>query len=528
MRKLPIWKQSFEVIRENPWEAIYVDKTKHIIDIINSWLNAPLFFSRPRRFWKSLTLDTIKCLYEWKKELFYDTYAEKNWDFSKTNPVISISFGSGILRATDFDETISYTLRFIAEDLKIEKLTIKNSPWRFKELIKKTYEKYGKKVVILIDEYDKLILDLINKPEEAKKIRENLRNFYSVLKDFDKYIELLFITWVSKFSKVSLFSGLNNLKDITLDSETWELVWFTEDEITDNFWEYLEWVDRNKMKTWYNWFNFLWKNKVYNPYDVLLFLDSKKYKSHWFETATPTFLIKLLKDSDSFYNIPNLENINIWEELISSFDIEKINIETLLFQTGYLTIKNRKNVFWQDTYDLKIPNKEINQALNKYIITDYLNAFEKRDFFNRATPIYFAMQEWDIDKLVDWIKTLFSGIAYSSIEKIAKYEWYYSSVIYSLFYSMWFDIVQEDITNKWRIDLTIKVQQEEWGNVFNYFILEFKVEKSWENALKQIQDKKYSQKYIWLLEKWERLFEVGINFSFEERNIESYDWKEIK
>ncbi len=527
MIKLPIWKQSFIVIRENPWEALYIDKTEKIINIINSSFNAPLFFSRPRRFWKSLLIDTIRCMYEWRKELFYDTYAEKNWDFSKTNPVIKISFWSGIVEVEDFEVKIEEILRFVAEDLKIEKLTAKSSSWRLEELIRKTYEKYNKKVVILIDEYDKLILDFINKSEDAKIIREKLKTFYWVLKDTDEYIELLLITWVSKFSKVSLFSGLNNLEDITLNPIAWELVWFTEQEITDNFWEYLNWVNRKKMKSWYNWFNFLWENRVYNPYDVLLFLKNKEYKSHWFETATPTFLIKLLKDSDNFYHIPNLEKISVWDELLSSFDLENISIETLLFQTGYLTIKDKINSFWQNYYNLGVPNKEINQALNKYIISDYLQAFEKRDFFERARPVYFAMQEWNIDKLIEAIKTLFANIAYSSIEKIAKYEWYYSSVIFTLFCSMWFDIVQEDITNQWRIDLTIKVQQEEWWSIFNYFVLEFKVEKSGDDALKQIQNKKYSEKYVWLLKDTERLFEVGINFSFKDRNVESYDWGEI-
>ena len=528
-RKLPIWTQSFKVVREEKNANIYIDKTKEILNIINYWNNQRLFFSRPRRFGKSLLISTLKALYEWKKELFYDTYAEKNWNFEKTNPVLHISFWTGTVEDRKYlQNKLEDILLRNKRELELSEFESKNIAWKFYELLEKIYKKTWKKVVVLIDEYDKAILDNINKNEIAVELREELKWFYATLKDADEYLEFVFITWVSKFSKVSLFSGLNNLKDLTLNPIAWELVWFTEQEITDNLWDYLDWVDRKKMKLWYNWFNFLWENKVYNPYDVLLFLDSKEYKGHWFETATPSFLIKLLKESDNFYYIPDLENTSSWEKLLWSFDIENINIETLLFQTWYLTIEEKKNWIWWIKYKLKVPNKEISQSLNDYIITDYLWAYRNTEFLKRAEPIYDALVLWNVDDFIKYLKVLFANISYTnSLEKIAKYEWYYSSVIYTLFYAMWLDVIQEDITNHWRIDLTIKLNNK-------IFIIEFKVEKSWKNALEQIKEKKYSEKYLSPLspplqegDSKREIYEVWINFSFEDRNVESYDFDKI-
>ena len=525
MKKLPIWEQSFKSIREYK-NKLYIDKTRQIIDIINSWKY--LFFSRPRRFWKSLLVDTIKCLYEWRKELFYDTFALDNWDFSKTNPVVHISFWIWLSNIKELEWKFENIINANKRELEIKELESKWVDGQFYELLEKIYKKTWKKVVVLIDEYDKLILDFINKVEEAKIIRERLKTFYWVLKEADKYLEFVFITWVSKFSKVSLFSWLNNLTDLTLDPMAWELVWFTKQEILDNFEDYLQWVDFEKMQKWYNWFNFLWVNKVFNPFDVLLFFRNKEYKPYWFETATPSFLIKLLKESNKFYYIPELENLTIWEKLLWSFDVDNIKLETLLFQTWYLTIDKLEERMWLREYKLRIPNKEIQISLNDYIITDYLWAYNSVDFFKRVWPIYDSLAAWDIEAFIEKLKILFANISYTSFtEKLAKYEWYYSSVIFTLFYAMWLDVIQEDITNQWRIDLTIKLENK-------IYIIEFKVEKSGKEALEQIKEKKYSQKYLAppnppLKEgKNISIYEVWINFSFEKRNIESFKWEKVK
>ena len=323
-----------------------------------------------------------------------------------------------------------------------------------------------------------------------------------------------------------MFSWLNNLKDLTLNKEIWELVWFSLKEVKDNFQYYINWedwknkVDLNKLEKRYNWFNFLSKEKVFNPFDILLFLDSKEYKNYWFETATPTFLITLLKEYPWFYHIPDLQNTEVWEEIIWSFDIEKINLETLLFQTWYLTIKEKTTKFWNLMYKLQVPNFEIKTSLNKYLISDYLWAFNMAQFTKRLSPIYDALIEWNIEEFINWLKSVFAWISYTNrIEKLSKYEWYYSSIIYVMSYAMWLDVIQEDITNQWRIDLTIEINN-------NIYILEFKVEQSWNSAMEQIKEKKYYEKYLNEKKNWKKVFLVWINFSMEDRNIESFEWEE--
>ncbi|MBS8122291.1 ATP-binding protein [Candidatus Vampirococcus lugosii] len=516
IKKLPIGIQSFEIMRTE--NRLYIDKTSNIINLITKGSKYN-FLSRPRRFGKSLLVDTIKYLYEGKKELFEGLYAEKNWNFEKKNPVIKISFGSGILNIQElenkFDSIINNNSR--NNNIDINKLIEKNYSDKFFELIRNIYEKTGKKVVVLIDEYDKPILDNITKKEQAKQIRDMLKNFYGILKDSDQYLEFVFITGVSKFSKVSLFSGLNNLEDITLLKEVGDICGYTEQEITDNFQDYLEGIDRQYMKKWYNGFNFLGEEKVYNPFDVLLFLKNKEYKNYWFETATPTFLMKILNESEKFYHIPDLQNLSAGEELIGSFDIEKINIETLLFQTGYLTIKEKIDKGFGVGYKLQIPNKEIKMSLNKYILYDYLGAINKENYFVFAGKIFFALKDGKVEKFIELLKELFSGIAYNHIQYIASYEGYYVSVVYSLLYSIGLDIIQEDITNKGRIDLTIKIGEY-------IFVIEFKVLKQSnikeENqAIKQIKERGYSQKYK---QNGKQIIELGIDFNFQKRNIENY------
>jgi len=519
MKKLSIGIQSFEEIRKLENNYIYVDKTKILVDLIKEWSKYN-FFSRPRRFGKSIMIDTIACLFEWKKELFNGLYAEKNWNFEEKYPVIKISFWTGVLNIGELENKLEDIINYNKRVNNIEILEAKTISWQFQELLERIQEKYNKNVVILVDEYDKPILDFITRQEEAMQAREILKNFYWVIKDSDKYIKYVFITGVSKFSKVSLFSWLNNLEDISINEKVWELCWFTLEEIQDNFPEQLKWVDQDKMQKWYNWFNFLWKSKVFNPFDVLLFLKNKEYKNYWFETATPSFLIKLLKERDNFYYIPELENIETNEKLIWSFDIEKMDIETLLFQTWYLTIKSVWELFWSINYTLWIPNFEIESSLNNYILTDYLEAVTKSSFIPRSKPIYMSLKSWDIDWVIKHLKVLFSNISYTdSLEKIAKYEWYYSSIIYTLMYTMWLEVIQEDTTNKWRIDLTIKLDDY-------IYILEFKVEKSWKKALEQIKERWYVEKYLWEQDK--KIILLWIEFNFEERNVGWFEFEEIK
>ncbi|KIM03449.1 MAG: hypothetical protein KU29_11825, partial [Sulfurovum sp. FS06-10] len=387
----------------------------------------------------------------------------------------------------------------------------------FRELIELAYEKYNQKVVILVDEYDKPILDNVTDKKLSKEIRDRLKNIYSVIKDSDQYVKFAFLTGVSKFSRVSLFSGLNNLEDISLSPKYATICGYTHKDIKENFTERLEDIDLKELKKWYNGYNFLGEG-VYNPFDILLFFSRDKiYSNYWFETGNPSFLIEILKQKNYF--LPNLENISISESDLGSFDVDDIKIETLLFQTGYLTIKEVKTIFNQRIYQLTYPNLEVRTALNenifKYLLTD--SSLPKM-------PILTAILNKDMEQFKKEIVQLFASLPYNSYvnNDIQNYEGYYANVIYAYLAGLGIEFKAEDVTNLGRIDLTIATP-----DMSQVYIIEFKVvDNSNQNgkALEQIKDKKYHEKYQ---EKADELILIGIEFSKEDKNISKFEWEKI-
>ncbi|MEA3239958.1 MAG: AAA family ATPase, partial [Pseudomonadota bacterium] len=334
MKKLPIGIQSFADIRNSNY--CYADKTPLIAELVEQ--GKFYFLSRPRRFGKSLLIDTIAEAFAGNRELFKGLYLENNWDWETRYPVIRIDFAESILDSRErLDEKLCQQVddSALLYELHLER---KDPSDRLHEFIRKLHHKTGQPVVVLVDEYDKPILDNITNPEKAAELRDGLRNFYSVLKAQSAHLRFVMLTGVSKFSKVSLFSGLNNLKDITLDSRFGTICGYTQDELETVFHEYLDNVDLDQVKTWYNGYNFL-AEPVYNPFDVLLYLDSREFKPYWFETGTPTFLIDLIQSRQ--LNATDLEKLKITDRLMGSFDVDYIEPQPLLFQTGYLTIHEK-------------------------------------------------------------------------------------------------------------------------------------------------------------------------------------------
>ena len=258
-----------------------------------------LLLSRPRRFGKSLFLDTLRQAFLARKELFRGLFLENNWDWKTRYPVIYISFGAGGIKDTAHLQARIRELLARHETRHNVSLSSETIEEKFEELVIKLAEKFGHKVVILIDEYDKPILDNIECPETATEIREALKNFYSVIKDADPYLKFCFITGVTKFSKVSLFSGLNNLKDLTIHPSYATICGYTQEEFETVFAERLDGVDPELVRRWYNGYSWLGE-PVYNPFDILLYLDAKLFRPYWFETGTPSFLIKLLQQKRYF------------------------------------------------------------------------------------------------------------------------------------------------------------------------------------------------------------------------------------
>ena len=510
MKKLSIGIQTFKNLINEGY--CYVDKTPFVHNLVTR--GKYYFLSRPRRFGKSLFLSTLKSAFSGEKELFRGLFLENNWDWSVTYPVVHISFGSGVCRSVNdiqvtFDEILyDHTKKYGVQFAK------KSRKGKFGELIQLLNEKYDRTVVVLIDEYDKPILDNINDRETAIVIREELKNIYSVIKDSDPYIKFVFITGVSKFSKVSLFSGLNNLEDVTLTTSYSSICGYTQKELETVFADYLEGVDLSEIREWYDGYNWLGK-KVYNPFDILLYLRNKEFRSYWFETATPTFLIKLLETGQ--YYIPNLYNLSAGEEIIGSFDVDDIKVETLLFQTGYLTIKNLQQTGAFRCYDLMYPNLEVESSLNNYILSALVGDHLAKT--RNQSAILDALQTNDLNKLKNTIDAFFASIPNEWYRKnrISNYEGYYASIVYCYFAALGLETIPEDSTNHGMIDLTIRFD----GRVY---IIEFKVVELTEkgNALSQIKVKKYHEKCS-----ENDIYLIGIEFSSEDRNIVNFEWERI-
>lgn len=512
-KKLPVGIQTFKKIREENY--IYIDKTDLAYEIIDNY--SYVFLSRPRRFGKSLFMDTLHNIFEGNKEYFKGLAIESKWDWDTKYPVIKIAFGK-VKTSQQLKDIIISSLEDNQIRLKIECNSIKDYAICFKELIRDTSLSYNQKVVILIDEYDKPILDNVENLEVALENREILSRLYTEIKNADEFIEFAMLTGVSKFSKASIFSGLNMITDISLNPRYGDVCGYTQNDIETTFLPYLDGVDLKKLKQWYNGYNFL-ASSMYNPFDILQFIQNDfLYKNYWFETGTPTFLMKLIKATNYF--LPNLSNLTVDEKLLSSFDIENLDLEVILYQAGYLTIdkmieKRRGGI----EYELKIPNQEVKQSLGDYII-DYIISDNTTQKLNIQDNIYDALIAKDLKSLEASLISLFASIPYNNYTNndMQNYEGFYASVIYVYLQSLGIDIIGEDVTNKGRIDLTVKLEN------FIY-IIEFKVDNTNTDALTQIKEKNYHQKY---LSSNKEIFLVGIKFDKEQKNICSFEWEKVQ
>lgn len=503
MKKLPIGIQTINKIIDGNF--VYVDKTQYIYDLINN--SNYYFLSRPRRFGKSLLISTLGEIFSGNKELFKDQwiYNKINWEKS---PIINIDF-SVITHSDgkeDFENNIKLFLKRTALEFNIELKEVKIKEM-FKELATLLDKKYGK-IVILIDEYDKPIIDHI---EDVKRANENkvvLSNFYEVIKNIDKHLKFVFITGVSKFSKVSIFSKLNNLIDITIDEEFNEICGYTQEELEKFFSLHIEALLKKenlskdeilkKIKKWYNGYNWSGEKTVYNPIGILNLFRSNKFKNFWFQTATPTFLIKLIKEKKVL--IEEFDGYKAGEALFELYDIENIDLVTLLFQTGYLTIKKIKN----RQYIFGYPNFEVKESFLVHLLGTLSELSAAR-----IEPIYLDMIEYlKKEKNDNFKKSLISIFAAIPSNLHLKYESYYHSMFYLVMALLGANINLEDNTDKGRIDGVVEFE----GLIY---IIEFKLDKV-EVAIKQIENKRYYEKY---LAKKKKIILLGIG-GFKEKNID--------
>lgn len=513
MKYLPIAKTELRELVED--ECLYVDKTAYVKMLLED-RHKYYFLSRPRRFGKTLFLDTLRAAFSGEKELFEGLFLENNWNWERHYPVLHISLGRvGVKNAAELNTFFQnlftdLALKFgvtVSGDFVFE---------RFYSLLEQLHVKHGAPVVVLIDEYDKPLLDNLT-GEHVNDIRTELADFYSVLKDAGPFLKFVFLTGVSRFSKTSIFSKLNNLTDISLVPKYADICGITPGELESVFVDFLHDVDREKLRRWYNGYNFR-GSQVYNPYDLLMFFWQKEYKAYWFNTGTPTFLLKLIEQR-KFY-IPALEHLNISEAQMADFDIEHIELDVLLFQTGYLTIKAVQQIGSQNIYTLQLPNQEVRMGFNDYLLRMFyasaVNSYERTAL---AEQIYYALADGKPSELERIFKSFFAAIPADWYRRnnIAEYEGFYCSMFYAVFASIGLQLTAEDTSSKGRIDLTVFMGE-------TVFLFEFKMKANPQNALQQIRDRKYYEKYIATATD---VYLIGIEFDEDAKNISAFEWERL-
>jgi len=484
-RSLPIGIQTFREIREGNF--YYVDKTGFALRLVEE--GKYYFLSRPRRFGKSLFLDTLGEMFAGNEDLCQGLEAERRWDWSRRFPVIRLSFAEGVLASRQaLDRRIEDLLRINRDALGVSLFPNLDIAGQFGELIRKAHAATGERVVVLVDEYDKPILDNITDPDTARAMRDGLRNLYSVIKGQDAHIRFAFLTGVSKFSKVSLFSGLNNLMDITVDADYSAICGYTEPDLDRVFAPELEGLDRDRIRAWYNGYN--WTGEaVYNPFDLLLLFKKRQFHPWWFETATPSFLIEVLTQRGYF--TPDLARRQTSLALLSSFDVEYIDSDALLFQTGYLTIHEvEEPLLGHWIYTLGYPNREVETSLNAALLPG-LGVDAQRAFSQRMALLK-RLQAVDFAGIQALIAALFESIPsdWYRNNPIAQYEGFYASVFYSHLAALGLDLVPEDASHQGRLDLRLRFNGQLW--LFEFKVVELAPEG---RALEQIKARGYADKY---------------------------------
>ncbi|MBD5237610.1 MAG: ATP-binding protein [Bacteroidales bacterium] len=513
--KYPIGQQSFEVLRNEGY--FYVDKTEYIEKIING--GQYFFLGRPRRFGKSLFLSTLKCFFEGKRELFKGLYAESmEWDWEEY-PVLYLDLNNQQFKEdlmfTDLDAVMNDSLRVHEERLGIDTPEA-NLSSRFAFLIRKLAETTGKPVVILVDEYDKPLVNNINKPDRFVTYRNKLAALYSNFKSSADYIRLVFLTGVSRFGKLSVFSGLNNISDISFINDFGSICGITEEELKNNFGEGIKALaerynhsyeeELEHLKRHYDGYHFTETGPdIYNPYSLLQVLAYRQYSNYWIASGNSTLLAEQLKKTDS--DLEEVVNTVCDRSVLEGLDIDNISVEALLFQTGYLTIKRfdpRRELF-----HLGIPNEEVKKGFFTSLIPYYTSIPKAK-----VSPFIFDLideiEEGRVDDFMRRLQSLFAGFGHDL--KFDE-ERNVQNALLLIFSLMGLHVDAEYKTSNGRIDILLRTSEY-------VYIMELKYDRSAEEALSQIKEKKYS--LPWSVN-GRKIIEVGINYSSEKRRID--EWK---
>ncbi len=510
-QNLPIGIQSFRTLRED--NCYYVDKTPLIERLVREGRH--YFLSRPRRFGKSLLLDTLRELFACNEVLFEGLHIHNCWDWQSPHPVVRLSFDGKYNEPGELARDILGQLEILEEDADIEPASDQMSvPLRLRRLISRLHRTTGRQVVVLVDEYDKPILDVLSNPPLATANRDHLRGFYGILKGCADHLRFVMVTGVSMFSKVSLFSGLNNLKDISVDARFATVCGYTDDDLDTVFAPALEGLDRDEIQDWYNGYHWLGADKVYNPYDVLLLLDRRRFDPHWFETGSPSFLFEMMMEKG--VGPFDVEKLAAEGSLVSTFDVGNIGVDALMFQTGYLTITGEERRGDQTFYRLDYPNKEVRLSVNSGLLQHITGRGAEAS--EKSRNLCQLLANNDFEGFKAHLRALFAGIPYQwqTQAKLARYESWYAGILYACFRTIGVDLRVEESTSHGRSDMVLL----HGGQVF---VLEFKMAKEGEDeasamarVMRQIRARGYAHKYR---ERGEPVHLVGVVFGREERNV---------
>ena len=510
-RRLPIGIQSFRRLRET--DSYYVDKTPLIRELIDQ--SDYCFLSRPRRFGKSLLLDTLRSLFEGHEELFRGLDIHGHWDWSARHPVVRLSFGGKYNEPGEIEGDVIEQLESLERQHNlVPALTSDTGPRRLRNILDRLHHATSRQVVVLVDEYDKPILDVLHDPDLATANRDYLRGFYGIIKDCAEHVRFVFVTGVSMFSKVNLFSGLNNLEDISLDPHYATICGYTDGDIDRVFGPELDGLDREAIRTWYNGYHWRGGERVYNPYDVLLLLRNREFRPYWFETGSPTFLFRMLMEKS--VSPMELENRMADMSLVSKFDIGDIGMEALLFQTGYLTITEEQRDDFDNLYMLDYPNLEVRISLNRGLL-GYLGKMG-REPLDQGRVLCALLEANDFDGFAEQLRSYLSGIPYQWHEtgNLARYEAWYASLLHMCFRAIGVDLRAEDASSHGRADMVVLTG----GQVF---VLEFKmaggdgeVKAALDAALVQMRERGYAEKYR---DRGEPVHLIGVACGREARNL---------
>lgn len=510
MKNLPIGIQTLSQLRAK--NGIYVDKTPLIHQLVTS--GTYYFLSRPRRFGKSLTVSTIKELYKGNKALFEGLWIYDKWDWSKTNPVVHLSFDAVDYQGLGLENALIQELDDCAEmyGITLKRDTLKS---KFKELLTALNAQYGK-VVLLIDEYDKPIIDYLEdaKLEQAQAHRLVLRDFYGVLKNSDALIELVFITGISKFAKVSLFSHLNNLTDITLSERYGTLTGYTQEEVVEYFDDYLSEIETKlnltretlleTMRVWYNGYSWDGVSRVYNPFGTLNFFFDRVFKNYWFATGSPKFLIEQMRKHARF----DVENSVVNNTILDKYDIENIALIPLLFQTGYLTVKTMDPMTGNMVLDY--PNKEVRESMYQFAIDELAKNPYRTHTGHTMHDLNQAFVTKDLPKVKRILNAILADLPHEVFEK--QREGLYHGLIHLIFSYLGMFVNSEVHSSQGRADAVVQT-------LTDIFIFEFKFNKTAQEAIDQIETNNYPQKYQ---TSGKTITGIGLNFNADKREIDGW------